>query len=183
MGAETVALSAVIGFGCLLTPLFIVPGMAGETHITINFTETHDRLGPDPHPGIFHAAVIEATLTADGHVREHNVDSVNSVGRRKVGGNYKGLGMKESENEEKLGNESANVVWHVKGQNKLERLLVGQQFLMMTDIEIGEGSSCTVEIKYLLQKGHSEVIMRRRDTGEMAPFTLPKVVNSSCSIQ
>ncbi len=53
---------------------------------------------------------------------------------------------------------------------------------MMADIEIFGENSCTVQIKYLLQKGYSDIINPRVDNGELAHFSLPKLVSAQCSI-
>lgn len=53
----------------------------------------------------------------------------------------------------------------------------------MTDIEISGENSCSVQIKYLLRRGYSGIISKRADNGELAHFSLPKLVSSQCSIR
>ena len=60
---------------------------------------------------------------------------------------------KQASNSKALGDNSARVVWHVLGPHQLRRIFAGKQYLMLSDIEISGESSCSVQIKYLLQKG------------------------------
>lgn len=167
----------LVAAGCGLASPAATARDGKETQITINFTETHDRLDPDPRPGITRAVTIEATLSGNGQVHENNSDFVGG-GRR-----HRANGMRQGENDEKLGDTATKVVWRVDGPHKLQRLLVGKQFIMVAEVEVGDGASCSVDIKYLLQKGYTDVVMKRRDNGEMAKFSLPRVLNSSCSIR
>ena len=169
----------LVAAGCALASPAATAGDAKETQITINFVETHDRLDPDPRPGITRSATIEATLSGNGQIHENNADYIKGNAKRNKPGN----GMRQGENDEKLGDTATRVVWRVDGPHKLQRLLVGKQFIMVAEIEVVQDASCSVEIKYLLQKGYTDVVMRRRDNGELAKFSLPKVLNSSCSIR
>ena len=99
------------------------------------------------------------------------------VGRRKR------TFVKQGQNSEALGDNSARVVWHVLGPRQLRRIFAGRQFLMMMDIEILGENSCSVQIRCLLQKGYTDIITKRADNGEPAHFSLPKVVSSQCSIR
>ncbi len=167
---------AAIVFAWAFAPWAGLAGEAKHSVITIEFIETHDRLDPDPKAGISRSVKIEATLSGDGQVHENDVSG---FGR----GKKHNPGWSENENDEKLGDTSSKVVWRVEGPHKLQRLVVGKQFLTVADVDVGQDGSCSVQIKYLLQKGYSEVIMRRRDNGEFAKFSLPRVLSSSCSIQ
>ena len=82
-----------------------------------------------------------------------------------------------------MGDESGRVVWHVLGERKLQRIRVGDQFLTIMNIEIDSENRCQVEVKYLEQKGFTDVVIKRPDNGEMAHYTLPRLVSASCSIE
>ena len=172
-------ISALGGLMLTVWPLTSAVCRAGEpkeTVISIDFAESHDRLDPDPRPDILRNVHIEATLSPNGQVHESLVATVGGRKRRMAI-------MNENEQDAKLGDASPKIVWRVEGPHKLQRLVVGQQFLTMFDVEIGSDAACSVQIKYLQQKGYSGVIMRRSDNGELAHFSLPKVLNSSCSIR
>lgn len=154
--------------------LAVAAGSTGDTIIQIDFAETHDRLTPEERPGIVGQHQIIATLSASKQVSESN-ETV--VGRRKR------QFVKQGQNSETLGNNSARVVWHVIGPHRLRRIFVGRQYLMMADIEISGDNSCNVQNKYLLQKGYPDIISRRADNGEPAHFSLPKLLSSQCSIR
>ena len=116
-------------FAALSGPLAFAASPTGDTVIQIDFAETHDRSSPDVRPGIVGQHQIVATLSADNRVSEYNQTI---VGRRKRSF------VRQGQNSEALGDNSARVVWHVVGPNRLRRIFVGRQFLMMTDIDISE---------------------------------------------
>ena len=147
-------------------------GSTSDTVIQIDFVETHDRLTPEERPGITAQHQIVATLSGN-RVNENNHTVIN---RRR------GSLVRQGQNSEALGDNSARAVWHVIGPHSLRRIFVGKQYLMMTDIEISDDKACAVQIKYLLQKGYSDLINTRADNGELAHFSLPKVVSAQCSI-
>ena len=157
-----------------LAPPALAAGASGDTVIEIDFAETHDRLGPDGRPGIVADHQIVATLSADRRVSENNQTI---IGRRR-----RPL-VRQGQNSEALGDNSARVVWHVLGPHQLRRIFAGRQFLMLTDVEISGENSCSVQIKYLLQKGFTDYVAPRADNGELAHFSLPRVVGAQCSIR
>ena len=146
----------------------------GDTVIQIDFVETHDRLTPDERPGIAAQHQIIATLSGN-RVSENNQTVIN---RRR-----RGSLVRQGQNSEALGDNSARAVWHVLGPHSLRRIFAGTQYLMMTDIEISSENFCRAQIKYLLQKGYSDIINTRADNGELAHFSLPKVISAQCSIR
>jgi hypothetical protein len=157
-------------------PFASMAGSSGDTVIQIDFSETHDRLTPEERPGIVAQHQIAATLTAGNRVSENNQTLVG--GRRR-----RGLLTVQGQNSEALGDNSARAVWHVLGPHQLRRIFVGKQYLMMTDVEISGENACSVQIKYLLQKGYSDIINKRADNGELAHFSLPKLISAQCSIR
>jgi hypothetical protein len=149
-------------------------GATSDTVIQIEFVETHDRLPPDERPGIVAQHQIVATLSGN-RVSENNQTVIN---RRR-----RGSLVRQGQNNEALGDNSARAVWHVLGPHSLRRIFVGKQYLMMIDVEISSDKACSVQIKYLLQEGYSDIITTRADNGELAHFTLPKPVSAQCSIR
>jgi len=163
--------------------LFVAALMAGataptsakaDTLLTIEYAETHDRLDPDPKAGIIVQHTIEATLTADNHVAEHDQNQVG--GRRHVF-------VKQLESQGALGDNSAWATWRVLGPHKLERLFAGRGFLLKIDVEIGPGDACSADVAYLLQAGASAIVTRRLDTGDPARISQPKLLSAQCSIR
>ena len=149
---------------------------AGDTVLTIGFITSSDRLYPDPRSDIIRSHQIVATLS-DNKVHE-NVESAGASRGRRHGG-----GLMQDENNEKLGDNEAKVVWRVLGPNKLQRIFPGRQFLQRMDVDIGSGNTCSVEVKFLLQSGFTDIVTRRADNHEMAHFSLPKVLSAECSIR
>lgn len=74
-------------------------------------------------------------------------------------------------------------MWHVLGERKLQRIVVHQQFLTLMNLEIDSANACQVDVKYLQQKGFTDVVIKRRDNGEMAHFTVPRLASAECSIE
>jgi len=144
-----------------------------DTLLTIEYVETHDRLDPDPKSGIVARHKIEATLTADNHVAEH--DENQSGGRKRIF-------VKQLDSRGALGDNSAWATWRVLGPHKLERLFAGHGFLLKIDVEIGPNSACSVDIAFLLQAGATAMVTRRLDTGDPARISQPKLLSSQCTI-
>jgi len=145
-----------------------------DTTLTIEYVETHDRLDPDPKPGITVRHTLEATLSAGNHVVEND--------RREVGGR-KRVFVAHGQNQGALGDNTAWATWRVIGPHQLERLFAGHGFLLKIDVETGPADACAVTVAYLLQAGFTSVMSRRADTGEPARISLPKVVSAQCSIR
>jgi hypothetical protein len=165
---------AVVGTA-LSCPKELKAELVTDTVIQIDFVETHDRLAPDERPGITAQHQIVATLRGS-RVSENNQTVI--AGRRR-----RGSLVTQGQNNEALGDNSARAVWHVLGPHSLRRIFAGKQYLMMTDIDISGEKACSVQIKYLLQKGYSDIINKRADNGELAHFSLPKLVSAQCSIR
>jgi hypothetical protein len=151
-----------------------------RTVIRVTVVETKDRLPPDPLPGIERRHDLVATLSGKNQVSEKG-DSV----RIDAGGAHKRHAPPplSEENSAVMGDESGRVVWHVLGERKLQRIRVGDQFLTIMNIEIDSENRCQIEVKYLEQKGFTDVVIKRPDNGEMAHFTLPRLVSATCSIE
>jgi hypothetical protein len=147
-------------------------GSTSDTVIQIDFVETHDRLTPDERPGIVAQHQIVATFSGN-RVSEDNQTVINK---------RRGALIRQGKNSEALGDNSARAVWHVLGPHSLRRVFVGKQYLTMTDVEVSGDKACSVQIKFFLQKGYSDIITTRADNGELAHFSLPKLVSEECSI-
>jgi hypothetical protein len=161
--------------------LIVLAGPAGAegnkpTVIRVEINETHDRLGPDPRPDIVRAHTFVVTLSNMNQVKENEV--VSKGGRRKTAGIVKSV-----DSEETIGNANSRIVWHVLGPHKLQRIAQGGHFIVTWDIDIGENNACHIGVKYLKQAGFESVMMERADTGELAPFSLPRALSSVCSIE
>jgi hypothetical protein len=153
---------------------------ADRTVIRVTVVETKDRLPPDELRGIVRRHEMTVTLSGENRVSESNssVRVGGGVGRKK-----RGPAALSGENSEAMGDESGHVVWHVLGERKLQRIRVGEQFLTMMNIEIDGDDHCHIEVKYLEQKGFTDVVIKRPDNGEMAHFSLPRLVSAACSIE
>jgi hypothetical protein len=146
------------------------------TVIRVEITETHDRLGPDPRPDIVRAHTFVVTLSNKNQVQENEV--ITKGGRRMQAGIVKTV-----DNDATIGNANGRVVWHVLGPHKLQRIAQGGHFIFIWDIDIDESNGCHLDAKYLKQAGFENVMMKRADTGELTPFSLPRLMSASCSIQ
>ncbi len=86
-------------------------GSTGDTVIQIDFVEAHDRLSPDERPGIVAQHQVVATLSAGNRVSENN--------QIVVGRHRRGSVVRQFQNNEALGDNSARAVWHVLGPHQL----------------------------------------------------------------
>jgi hypothetical protein len=188
--------AAVLAFSFLSQlQLYAAPGIPSDptqekktTIIRGEIVEKHDRLSDTNDPSNPEAPDIEwsheftISLSGKNQVSE-------TWNNTRLGGGSRGFHRRrgplanQSENNGTLGDKTGKVVWHILGRNKLQRILPGEHYLMMMDIEIGEDNSCRLDAKYLRQTGFVSVRMRRADTGEMANFSLPQVEKASCSIE
>jgi hypothetical protein len=82
-----------------------------------------------------------------------------------------------------LGEGGQHVAWKVLGAHRLQRISEGKQFIEILDFEIREPHECSLQAKFLLEKGKTAMITRRRDNGQFAEFSLNRVTSATCSIQ
>jgi hypothetical protein len=54
---------------------------------------------------------------------------------------------------------------------------------MMTDVEISGENACSVQNHVSVAKGYSDIINTCADNGELAHFSLPKLIGAQCSIR
>jgi hypothetical protein len=162
------------------------PDQTNTGHATVikaEVEETHDRLTPDQEFGIQWVRVYVISLSGKNNVsetiRSRFMGSSSSTSRMSIkrhvsrGGEIQRSGL--------FGENDGQVVWHVVGEHKLQRIAIGKQYLMMMEITI-DGGTCQIDAKFLLQTGYTDVIMRRGG-GEEEHFTLPHVERASCTIE
>jgi hypothetical protein len=161
------------------------PTQSGKaTVIHGEIDETHDRLPPDELLGIERAHIFTITLSGKNQVSETWTGARLDNGPRPVGMHrHAGGGSKYSESSSTIGDNTGRVVWHVLGEKKLQRIFAGQQFLLMMNIEIGPDNACHLDAKYLQQQGFTFIIHERADNGELAHFSLSRVVKATCTIE
>ena len=82
-----------------------------------------------------------------------------------------------------LGGAGRRVNWKVLGPHRLRRISEGQRFIEVLDFEIREPHECVLKAKFLLEKGKTAMIARRRDNGQLAEFSINKVTSATCTIQ
>ena len=150
--------------------------------------ETHDRLPPDELLGIERSHIFTITLSGKNHVSETWTGARLDSGPR-PGGQHGHWGSRTmyrtiyNESSATIGDNTGKVVWHVLGPRKLQRIFAGQQFLLMMNIEIDPDNTCHLDAKYLQQQGFTFIVHERADTGELAHFSLSRVVKATCSIE
>jgi hypothetical protein len=139
--------------------------------------EARDRLPPDELLGIDIVHAFTFTLSGKNDVKESWVHSIRK-------GNGELHEFQRGDVATTMGGvDNEHVVWHVLGEKGLQRIDVNKQFIGMMTIEVRGGNSCTINMSYLKQKGYSDVVMKRGDNGQMAHFTLPRLMRASCTIE
>ena len=164
------------GVVALLAGMALPVEARADAVIHITFVETHDRKPPDERIGITQSHSVEATLGANGRISENfEVTMADRRGR----GRFAGSGSHET----KLGDTDGNVTWRVKGPHRLLRVAQGPSLFVYTNIDVQNDNTCSATVDYRLKPGHTDMYGPRRDTGEMAHFTLPTVLSVECSIR
>lgn len=172
----------------LLPLLFAASGAAAyaqadkQTVIQVQIDEKHDRLAPDPLQDVEWIVEYTITLTGKNKVTETQKNMVVGTAKGSVDPRRAASLNSTSQRDAELG-QGGNVVWQVLGPRNLRRIATGKQFIVMFDIDIDQSNNCHIDAKYLRQSGFTDVIMKRADTGELAHFSLPRVVSASCSIE
>jgi hypothetical protein len=144
-----------------------------QTVIHVTYVETHDRLPPVEVRDVEKQHDVTATLSQGNHVTEQSTSF--NMNRRRSNPTF-------DEDSTTIGDNSGRVVWHVIAERKLQRIFVGQQMLVIMNIDIDANNQCQVDVKYLQQEGFTDIVAKRADNGEMAHFTLPRVKSASCAI-
>jgi hypothetical protein len=141
---------------------------------------THDRLPPAEVRGIiverdFRIRIFgknsideEWTATALSNANNHHLNLPPQTGH---GGRT-------------LGEEDATVVWRVAGPHSLQRISQGKQFAMVLNFDVDDKNrTCKLNAKFALEVGKKSVILRRADNGQLAEFTLDRVLSAACSVE
>lgn len=160
-----------------------------QTVIRGEIVEKHDLLSDanDPSspqtPDIEWSHAFTISLSGKNQVSEVWNNTRLSVAGGRGFGRRRGPLATQAENNGSLGDTTRKVVWRILGPKKLQRILPGEHYLMIMDIEIGQDNTCRLDAKYLRQSGFVSIRMPRADTGEMSNFSLPRVEKASCTIE
>ncbi|HEY1452588.1 MAG TPA: hypothetical protein VGF57_03915 [Roseiarcus sp.] len=154
----------------LATLLVAAPSLAQEKATTIrgSFTETHTMLECDCNP-ITWTQNFVITLSGKNHIREEWDGRNNN--------NLKTSSQHESD----LGAARGSAIWRVAGPNRLEKTVVFSQHIQKMTITTA-GNQCTLDVRFALKPGFANMYVPRADTHEMAHFTLPRTMQTSCEI-
>ncbi len=197
-GAPWSTCNTLAGRAALVALLGAVPDVPADaqdektTTIRIVVDETHDRITPDGNLPI--EKLHEAEITLSGKNAIHETWAQTNIGASPLKGHHAGAGFVEHTHADPGGHrdtamgETADanfgqVIWHVLGAHKLQRIQSGKQLLQVWDIEIDNNNRCQIDTKYLLQKGFDFFVAYRAGTREIAHFTVPKVLRATCSIE
>ncbi len=144
------------------------------TSIHVVIVETHDRLTPTPKPGIVKRHEFTVTLKANKQIDEswEQTDVTRRVHADPGGGQSTALGENNGKS-----------VWHVLGANKLQRISQNHEQLMIWNIEIGDGKTCNIDVKYLLKQGAAFTTGKIAGTDIDATFTQAHVTSATCTIE
>jgi hypothetical protein len=155
---------------CLATTLVAAPSDAQDKVTTIrgSFTETHTLLECDCNPIIWTQNFV-ITLSGKNHIREQ-WDGRNS-------NNLTSSAQHSSD----LGEARGSAVWRVAGPSRLEKTVTYRQHIQKMTITTA-GNQCTLDVRFTLKTGFTDMYVPRADTGEMAHFTLPRTTQTSCEI-
>jgi flagellin-like hook-associated protein FlgL len=147
------------------------------TVIRGEIVEVHDRLPPAELLGVTHKHEFTFTLSGKNAVSETWANSY-----QKKDGSFQV--MTTGANAVTLGDEhNEKVVWKVLGDRQLRRIGVGIQTINVTTITIDKDNHCKLDVRYLLQKGFTDIIAKREDNGQMAHFGLPHLVSAACTVE
>ncbi len=154
----------------LSTLLVAPPSLAQDKATTIrgSFTETHTMLECDCNPLIWTQSFV-VTLSGKNHIHE-DWDGRNN-------NNLRTSGQHESD----LGEARGSAIWRVAGPNRLEKTVTFRQHIQKMTITTA-GNQCTLDVRFTLKPGFTDMYVPRADTGEMTHFTLPRTLQTSCEI-
>jgi hypothetical protein len=179
--------AGLAGFFLLaLATILVSPALAQDqksTIIRVQITEVHDRLTPDSETDIKWTHDFVITMSGKNSIAESQTNTFagspqHPATRRRVSNL-----TSQSDRETTLGRQEGKATWQVLGPKKLRRIWAGQQFIMLWEIEIGDNNNCSIDAKYLLQKGFPDTIGPRAGTGTMEHFSIQRIQSATCSIQ
>ena len=156
---------------CWLGAIFVAPPCLAQDKVTTirgSFTETHTRLECDCNPTTWTQNFV-ITLSGKNHIREQwdgrNNNNVTT----------------SAQHESDLGEARGSAIWRVAGPNRLERTVVFKQHVQKMTITTA-GAQCTLDVRFSLKPGFTDMYVPRADNGEWAHFTLPRTTQTSCEI-
>jgi hypothetical protein len=123
-----------------------------------------DRLRPDPKSGISVTNRFEVNLSQSGSVSED---------RTRKAGRFADAEQKQA----KLGGNQ----WQVAGENQLRRVLYAPQSTTTMTITTS-GSTCKLDVTFVLKPGFNEFKYKRVDTGTFAFYGPPNLTGTTCTI-
>src|SRR5271170_1963427 len=126
----------------------------GETVITGTIVKSHDRLPPIEVRGIVTEIHFKFILSGKNHVEEH----FSHVALRNDSNPNLNMRGRDSNGDASLGESGSIVSWRVQGPHSLQRIGAGKQFIVIMKFDVEDNKNCTVGVKYLLQKGKTDVI-------------------------
>jgi hypothetical protein len=154
-----------------------------STIIRVEIAEVHDRLTPDFEPDIKWTHNFVITMSGKNSIAESRTNTFAGSPQHPATQRRVSNLTSQSDRETTLGRQEGKATWQVLGPKKLRRIWAGQQFIMLWEIEIGDNNSCSIDAKYLLQKGFHDTIGRRAGTGTMEHFSIQRIQSATCSIQ
>ena len=80
-----------------------------------------------------------------------------------------------------LGEQAGGVAWHVLGPNKLQKTVNFRQHTMTLTIATS-GAECHLDVTFRLKPGFNDILLPRGGKGKFTNFSLPKTLESSCTI-
>ena len=80
-----------------------------------------------------------------------------------------------------LGEQAGGVAWHVLGSNKLQKTVNFRQHTMTLTIATS-GAQCHLDVTFRLKPGFADILLPRGGKGKFTNFSLPKTLESSCTI-
>jgi hydroxypyruvate isomerase len=179
VGLAPCALRVLTALTLLLAPAFVVARAfaqdAGAMTIHVTIVEAHDRVTPTPIKGIIkrheHNVVVKANKEITESTRD--IDDGNRFQSRVTSRGQSAT----------LGTETATVVWHVLGPNKLQRLSQDGQTLSVWTIETDANRGCRIDAKILMQEGITVTTGKIQGFDTPATFTNFKVLQAACTIE
>ena len=94
------------------------------------------------------------------------------------------MAVSSTDSQRALGEEGATVAWHVVGPNALQRISQGKQFIVVMRFQFDDRKkTCSLDARFVEQQGFDFVVMRRADNGQLADFTLDRVLSTTCKVE
>lgn len=150
-------------------------GDAGAMTIHVTVIEAHDRITPTPIKGIIKRHETDVVVKPNKQITESTrVTDVSSRPYDTTAGRSATLGA-----------QNGNVVWHVLGPNKLQRMASAPrgQILSVWTIETDANRGCRVDAKILMQQGMAVTAGKIQGFDTPATFTNFRVLQATCTIE